>query len=144
MSKEFCEGLMKEITGGSSEGGQVAKSLVAAENLTKYVDFYPFFKCVSKMVFLAVTMRKEQNFRRKIGSGQIQCDKLDAKVVAQRNLIRALEVHMVVRAEADRMFRDEEKFIKQKLETTEAQIEKYEQKKESIFDDFFSTLPQSE
>lgn len=144
MSKEFCEGLMKEITGGSSEGGQVAKSLVAAENLTKYVDFYPFFKCLSKMVFLAVTMRKEQNFRRKIGSGQIQCDKLDAKVDAQRNLIRSLEVHMVVRAEADRMFRDEEKFIKQKLETTEAQIEKYEQKKESIFDDFFSTLPQSE
>jgi hypothetical protein len=85
MSKEFCEGLMKEITGGSSEGGQVAKSLVAAENLTKYVDFYSFFKCLSKMVFLAVTMRKEQNFKRKISSGQSQCDRLDAKVDAQKS-----------------------------------------------------------
>jgi hypothetical protein len=69
MSKEFCEGLMKEITGGSSAGGRVALALVAPDNLSKYVEFYPFFKALSKMVFLAVTMRKEINFKRKISSG---------------------------------------------------------------------------
>lgn len=49
-----------------------------------------------------------------------------------------------MRAEADRMFRDEEKFLTEKLETTQAKIDEYEQKKESIYDDFFSGLPQSE
>jgi len=144
MSKEFCEELMKQITGGSSEGGHVARALVAPDNLGKYVEFYPFFKALSKMVFLAVTMRKERNFRRKISSGMKQVDKLEAKVEMQRVQIRALDVHMVVRAEADRMFRDEEKFIKEKLETTEQQIAQYAEKQAGLVDEFFAALPQSE
>jgi hypothetical protein len=125
MSKEFCEGLMQEITGNSSEGGRVAKALVAADNLSKYVEFYPFFKALSKMVFLAVTMRKEINFKRKISSGQKQCDRLEAKVEMQKGQIRALEVHLTVRAEADRMYRDEEEFIHKKINETERQISNY-------------------
>ncbi len=144
MSKEFCEDLMKQITGGSSEGGAVAKALCAPDNLGKYVEFYPFFKALSKMVFLAVTMRKERNFTRKISSGMKQVDRLEAKVDMQRQQIRALDVHLVVRAEADRMFRDEEKFIKEKLERTEEQIAQYTEKQEKIVDEFFSALPQSE
>lgn len=116
MSKEFCESLMKDITGGSSEGGRVAKALVQADNLSKYVDFYCFFKALSKMVFLAVTMRKEQNFKRKIASGQKQSDKLFAKVDMQKAQVNALDVHLTVSAEANRMYVEEEQFITEKLE----------------------------
>lgn len=33
LGKDFCESLMKDITGGSSEGGKVAKALTDPENL---------------------------------------------------------------------------------------------------------------
>jgi len=137
MSKEFCERLMKEITGGNSEGGQVAKSLVQPDNLNKYVEFYPLFKALSKMVFLAVTMRKEANFKRKISSGQRQCDKLDAKVDMQKAQINALNVHNEVRSEADRLFRDELDFLKTKLEKTDKHLLEYEEKLENLASEFF-------
>jgi hypothetical protein len=50
-------------------------------------------------------------------------------------------VHLSVRAEADRMFRDEEQFIKEKFANTEKQIAVYVTKRERLVDDFFSALP---
>lgn len=144
MTKEWCEQLMKDITGGNSEGGAVAKAFVQAENVSRYMDFYPFFKTLSKMVYLAVTMRKENNFKRKIATGQKLVDQLDSKAANMKEMLDALNVHHEIRAEADRMYRDEETFIKNKLDKTTAQLQNYHSKLENFTADFFAGLPQAE
>lgn len=60
---------MTDITGGKAEGGSIAIALLDPSMMQTYVQFYPLFKTLSKMVFLAMTQRKEINFKKKVASG---------------------------------------------------------------------------
>lgn len=93
------------------------------------------------MVYLTVTVRKEVNFKRKISTSKAQSDKLLSKLELQRQMVAALDAHHAVRGEADRIFREEEKFLTEKLEKAEKQISIYEAKIENFNDEFFKDLP---
>jgi len=55
LPKEWCENLMTQITGSKGDGGEVVKALIDPMRLQEYVTFFPFFKTLSKMVYLAMT-----------------------------------------------------------------------------------------
>lgn len=148
LPKEWCQNLMAEITGtgadlkGGECGGAVAKALVAPENLEKYVGFYCLFRTLSKMVYLAMTQRKELNFKRKIASGSSQEGGLDAEIESCTLQLDALCVKDLVKTEMDRMFEGESRWLEAKAEQAAAAIAKYTAQKDCLLDSYFGDLPQ--
>ena len=136
ISKERCEQLMKEITGGNSEGGLVAKALVQPENLARYVDMFPLFKTLSKMVFLATTMRKEASFKRKIVKAQKEVDTLTIKSDLQEALIAQLQFYRELDREKAAID-EEESFVQSKLQQTQDQIREVEEKRAHFVESYF-------
>lgn len=53
---------MAKMCGGEgADGGEIADELSAEKNISKYLAFFPYFKTLSKMCHLAMTVRKEMN-----------------------------------------------------------------------------------
>ena len=123
ISKEVTEKLMKDITGNSQDGGVVAKALVDPENLAKYVDFYPFFKTLSKMVYTSITMRKENDFTRKVAVADKQIFEKQAQEDLQKKLIESLDFFQIMEDEGRRLHVEEETFVWDKLKATREEIQ---------------------
>lgn len=82
MDRKWCEDRMGEICGKNGEGGQHVKELMDPSKFGTYVQFYPFFKTFSKMVYCAMTQRKEIALRRTVSVGGGNSDDLQAQVDA--------------------------------------------------------------
>lgn len=136
IGKERCEQLMKEITGGSSEGGAVAQALVLPDNMARYIDLYPFFKTLSKMVFLTTTMRKEASFKRKIARAQTEVNALTIKADLQTALMNQLDFYRELDREKAAI-EEEYTFVKSKLAQTIDQIKEFEDKLEDFVESYF-------
>lgn len=60
LDSDVIKGMMAAMCGGEgSDGGDIANELSAEKNIAKYLAFFPFFKTLSKMCHLAMTVRKE-------------------------------------------------------------------------------------
>lgn len=141
LPREWCEALMTEITGGKADGGKVAQALTDPENLSLYVPFYCFFKTLSKMVYCAMTQRKEINFKRKIASGGAQEDQVQCKIDGLQSQIDALNVRDIVKQEMERIYEGEKGWLDSKLAKADEEIAKYENMKETLVETYFGDLP---
>ena len=58
--------MIKMCGGKEADGGEITKLMCQEENLRKYLDFFAFFKTLSKMCHLAMTERKGNVIKKKI------------------------------------------------------------------------------
>jgi len=133
---------MSEITGGKADGGAVAQAMLDSSNITSMLPFYPLFKTLSKMVFLAMTQRKEINFKRKIASGGSAEDSINNDCDSLKSQMDALMVREVVKAEVERISEGEKGWLETKLAKTESEISKYSDMKANLLETYFGSLPQ--
>ena len=140
LPREWCENLMTEITGGKAEGGKVAQAMLDPASMSTYLPYYPLFKTLSKMVFLAMSQRKEINFKRKIASGGSQEDSINNQCDSFKSQIDALSVREVVKAESERITEGEKGWLESKLAKTENEISKYEDMKANLLETYFGCL----
>lgn len=62
MESEVIKTMMSKMCGGEgADGGEIADELSAEKNISKYLKFFPYFKTLSKMCHLSMTVRKEIN-----------------------------------------------------------------------------------
>lgn len=67
LDKKTIEEMMIKMCGGKeADGGEITKLMCQEENLRKYLDFFAFFKTLSKMCHLAMTERKGNVIKKKI------------------------------------------------------------------------------
>jgi hypothetical protein len=45
--------------GQNSDGGDITQEMTSEKNVLVYKDFFPYFKTLSKMCHLAMTVKKE-------------------------------------------------------------------------------------
>lgn len=71
LESDVIKAMMTKMCGGDgSDGGEIADELSAESNISKYLAFFPYFKTLSKMCHLAMTVRKEMNQNKKISNNE--------------------------------------------------------------------------
>ena len=73
---------MTMITGPKGDGGDCAKAFL--DDPSTYVNFFPFFRTLSKMVYCSMTQRKENSFRKKVNLGDSQDTELHKDLEAKK------------------------------------------------------------
>jgi hypothetical protein len=67
LESDIIQGMMVRLCGSeNSDGGDISNELSEEKNVKKYIDFFCYFKTLSKMCHLAMTTRKEVNQLKKI------------------------------------------------------------------------------
>jgi len=61
---------MKSITGDTPEGGEIVKRLVNPLNSRMYLEFFAFFKLISRMCYLGGAIRKIKLQQRKVTASE--------------------------------------------------------------------------
>lgn len=74
------------------------------------------------MVYLAMTSRKELNFKRKIASGGAQEDSLQSRIDTALSQLEALSVRESVKVEMERIYEGEKGWLDSKMAKTEEEI----------------------
>jgi hypothetical protein len=63
--------MMQRMCGGqNSDGGDITQEISNEKNVKTYLDFFPYFKTLSKMCHLAMNVKKETNIKVKISNGE--------------------------------------------------------------------------
>ncbi len=92
--------MMQRMCGGSgSDGGDVTTEMTLDKNIKKYLDFFCYFKTLSKMCHLAMTVRKDLNIKKKISNNNAKIAKLIAESDQNNKLIESLNFYKAIETE---------------------------------------------
>ena len=104
LEKEVVEIMMQRMCGGqNSDGGDITQEMSNEKNVKTYLDFFCYFKTLSKMCHLAMTVRKELNTLKKIKNNEAQIKSFDLKMETAKHVAAVLKFYEEIRSEADRM-----------------------------------------
>lgn len=92
-------------------------------NLKKYLEFFPFFKTLSKMCHLAMTERKIKNARANIRAIESQLIEKANKVRENQKLAETQNFYVTIDEERARLENDELPMIQAKLEKINVNLE---------------------
>lgn len=81
LDKYHIENIMKRITGESSQGnGDIYAAITNSDKVNEYIDFFPYFRALSKMCHLSITMKKQVNLKKKVQQNLEKAEKLEAEL----------------------------------------------------------------
>lgn len=82
LEKKVIEQMMQKITGesGKPEEGEIYQKIADERQVDKYINFYPFFRVLSKVCHLAFTKRKEAAHAKKQRRNEEAMDKIDVEI----------------------------------------------------------------
>lgn len=89
--------MMQKMCGGDgAEGGEIADALAAESNIQKYLPFFAYFKTLSKMCHLAMTVRKEISQKKKIANADSKLEQSAAIADMNRKLVESLDFYSAI------------------------------------------------
>lgn len=82
LEKKVIEQMMQKITGesGKPEEGEIYQKISDERQIDKYINFYPFFRLLSKVCHLAFTKRKEAAHAKKQKKNEGSIEKIDVEI----------------------------------------------------------------
>ena len=95
--------MIKMCGGKEADGGEITKLMCQEENLRKYLDFFAFFKTLSKMCHLAMTERKGNVIKKKIVHHEEEIHKSTNSIEQNRKLCEALTFYKQIDEEINRL-----------------------------------------
>lgn len=104
LDAKTLDDMMVQMTGrGNQDIGDVTTDMSSEKNIKKYLNFYSFFKTVSKMCHLAMTVRKEINIKKQIEHNQTKVLEIAAKKAVNEKLIESLNFYQQIDEEIARL-----------------------------------------
>lgn len=87
--------------------GDIFEMLQREENIKTYIEFFPYFKCLSKMCSLAINWCKDLNIMQREAALKTKLQKVSNDVQVNRTLIENLEFYREIDLESDRLQQQE-------------------------------------
>ncbi len=79
--------------GQSSDGGDITQEMSAEKNVKIYLDFFPYFKTLSKMCHLAMTVKKEINTLKKITNNEASIKSFELQMQTAKSVAEVLKCY---------------------------------------------------
>lgn len=141
LDKKQVEEIMKQITGESTSGkgdGAIYQSLVDTTKLNAHLDYFGFFRLLSKMCHLTMTMKKEANISKKMAVAQEEMTKIEIEALTQTTIGEHLEAaHNSLIEEAQRIRQTDVPTLRSKLDKVTAKLNAAEKDVASFLGDYF-------
>ena len=119
LDKKQVESIMERISGknGKPEEGDIFSTIASDKDVAHYIDFFPFFRVLSKTCHLAFTKRKEAAHIRKEKRSTADLKKKDVEIETQEVIQQQLAFYETLQNEAQRIRSSEIKIFQEKLQT---------------------------
>jgi len=106
---------MQRMVGGqNSDGGDITQEMSSEKNVKTYLDFFPYFKTLSKMCHLAMTVKKEVNTQVKIHNGEQELKRFEGEIHKLKTGIEFLKIYEHIKTTANNITEHEIKFLDEK------------------------------
>jgi len=124
LEKKVIEEMMQKITGesGKPESGEIFQLISNDREVSRYIDFYPFFRLLSKICHLAFTKRKEAAHIRKETKTLDEIKRREVDIETQTTILEQLQFHQTLQDEPNRIrtgemqeFRNKQAAVNNKL-----------------------------
>lgn len=140
LEKKVIEQMMQKITGesGKPEEGEIYQKIADERQVDKYINFYPFFRVLSKVCHLAFTKRKEAAHAKKQRRNEEAMDKISVEIQTIETIQEQFRFFETLRAEAERIRSYEVQLFTQKLESIEAELASAEERLRNFDQDFWT------
>lgn len=112
---------MDRITGESGipeQDGDIYKLISDGANTKNYVNFFPFFKVLSKMLHLGMILKKEEEMSKRVTQNNRSINQMAVKIKVS-NSIENEAVHLILATEAERIRNNELAQLQQKKQNLE-------------------------
>lgn len=94
LDKQAIEVMMTRIAGGQkSDGGDITQELSSDKNVKIYLDFFAYFKTLSKMCHYAMTVKKEANVQKKISNNEASLKSFDLQLKTAQQVAEVLKCY---------------------------------------------------
>lgn len=104
LEKEVIEVMMQRMCGGqNSDGGDITQEMSAEKNVKIYLDFFPYFKTLSKMCHLAMTVKKELNTHKKITNNEATVKSYELQMKTAKHVADVLKCFEQIKEASDRI-----------------------------------------
>lgn len=125
--------IMKKMCGGdNSDGGEIAQELSNEKNIKTYIDFFCYFKTLSKMCHLAMITHKETKAVNTLKKNIVKIEQKKSDLVQKEKLEDSLNFWKGIKQESERVQQDEVQVLQEKLNKirrqkadTKAQLEDF-------------------
>ena len=124
--------------------GDVQNFMVDVNRAEQNLAFYPHFKLLFKITQMSVTVKKREGLQRKIAGSADSTKNLDIEIETWTTISKNLDFGNELKAEAERMGREEIDVLKQKHAALNKQIENVEKVIENFATDYFAELTAAE
>ena len=123
MDKAWIRAHMERITGESGipeADGDVYKAISDGANTKNYLNFFPFFKVLSKMLHLGMILKKEEEMQKRVTQNNRSINQMAVKIKVS-NSIENEAVHLILATEAERIRHNELAHLQKKRQNLERQ-----------------------
>ena len=125
---------MQRMCGGqNSDGGDITQEMSAEKNVKTYLDFFPYFKTLSKMCHLAMTIKKELNTQKKINNNQATVKNYDLQMETAKHVAAVLKCFEQLKEAVQRMddgeiavLREKESKVNERYDQIAAKLQSFE------------------
>lgn len=108
--------MMKKMCGGDqSDGGEIAQELSNEKNIKTYIDFFCYFKTLSKMCHLAMITHKETKAVNTLKKNLVKIEQKKSDLVQKAKLEESLNFWKGIKEECERVQQDEVGVLERKL-----------------------------
>lgn len=95
---------MTRIAGGQkSDGGDITQELSSEKNVKIYLDFFAYFKTLSKMCHYAMTVKKEANTQKKISNNEASLKSFDLQLKTAQQVAEVLKCYADIKDAVQRI-----------------------------------------
>lgn len=95
---------MTRIAGGQkSDGGDITQELSSEKNVKIYLDFFAYFKTLSKMCHYAMTVKKEANTQKKISNNEASLKSFDLQLKTAQHVAEVLKCYAEIKDAVQRI-----------------------------------------
>lgn len=96
--------MMTRIAGGQkSDGGDITQELSSEKNVKIYLDFFAYFKTLSKMCHYAMTVKKEANTQKKISNNEASLKSFDLQLKTAQQVAEVLKCYADIKDAVQRI-----------------------------------------
>jgi len=145
LDKAVIEGVMKRITGeaqgAKGADGDIYAALVAQDAVERHIDYFPFFRLLSKMAHLSMASKREVSAARKIQAIDEKIAKIRLDMETQRILAQNLNFHEDLHAEAERIRHSEISQLTEKREKVNQRLFEVQREMDNFVENYFEGLP---
>lgn len=89
--------------GSNSDGGDITQEMSNEKNVKTYLDFFPYFKTLSKMCHFAMTAKKEANTQKKINNNEASIKSFDLQMKTAHQVAEVLKCYSEIKDAVRRM-----------------------------------------